>query len=562
MRKLINIFTLFAIWATSCTLDEPVYDRYLVDDFYQTEAECNAALLGIYSYLYDYNYYKTEYFYLLAGMEDVFCTSEASTVLGVSSNKHLSAASTEVSDSWESMYQIINQSNLLLSKIDASTFSDESDRDRYKGEAYFMRGWTYFNLVRTFGGVPIRVEPTVDNENFAAPRASVDEVYEQIFADLELASSLMPYRAEQPADELGRANRGAAESMLALANLTYANYLDLNSVSGSEEYYSEAITYCNRVINYGGYSLIEDYATLWDVALEQQHSSEVIFAIHFMRDASTTTFTASCGSEFASRMLPLDAVGLNYEKGTRDAFGLHPLFYDVYTSGDYANDYRFESSFLLSWTNTDGSTIPFNPTQTLSTGELHTLFISKYTDPYGLNIRTHENNLNLIRLSEIYLIKAEAANEIDDQTTAVAAFNKVRERARWADDPSNPRTAPVDLDVAFLRNYSDEPDDKSRFREVIFKERGLEFVGEMSRFFDLARMRRANGMTYCQYMHTDYIPNYGDVIWYQTGSRYSPYITSRNIETWSEKYLLAPIPQSELEQNGALDYLLDQNYGW
>src|SRR5690606_29805315 len=101
-----------------------------------------------------------------------------------------------------------------------------------------------------------------------------------------------------------------------------------------------------------------------------------------------------------------------------------PWFYDFCTTGDYANDYRADVTFLTSWIhNANGqlvTTYPLDPTPAqrnangglLTPNQYNQPFLKKYIDGKGTDTRTHENDLFVIRLAEIYLIKAEALNEI------------------------------------------------------------------------------------------------------------------------------------------------------
>jgi hypothetical protein len=92
------------------------------------------------------------------------------------------------------------------------------------GEAYFLRGFYYFQLVRVFGGVPL-VDDVIDSsEQWQQPRATVDAVYEHIISDLTKAESLLWNRSKYTSDDLGRATKGAAQAMLCKAYLYHKDY--------------------------------------------------------------------------------------------------------------------------------------------------------------------------------------------------------------------------------------------------------------------------------------------------------------------------------------------------
>jgi hypothetical protein len=182
------------------------------------------------------------------------------------------------------------------------------------------------------------------------------------------------------------------------------------------------------------------------------------------------------------------------------------------------------------------------------------MYCDKYRDPKGLDVRNHENDFYSMRLSEVYLIKAEAENELNGPTAiAYAAFNKLRERARLAD--GNPRTTPPDLSPGLT---------KEEFRMKVFDERGLEFLFEGKRVFDNVRMRYSdNKRTMVQYRYETFYPGMSAVEKTQPvydantnswgpGKVYPPCIIA-----YSEKLLLWPIPSTEDANPN-----ITQNPGW
>ena len=228
----------------------------------------------------------------------------------------------------------------------------------------------------------------------------------------------------------------------------------------------------------------------------------------------------------------------------------------MYSQGEYAGDYRSEVSFLTRWsyqgTSREGITFP----ETASSNEVVQLYpyINKYADPNGLQARNNENDFDIIRLSEVYLIKAEAENELNGPTPeAYTAFNMLRQRARLAD--GNVRTTPSDLQPGLS---------KEKFRLAIFNERGLEFVGEGHRWFDAIRMRYLdNKRTMIQYRYEDFYPamaksapSYNKTTHTWGGGLVQPL----NVVSWTPKFLLWPIPSPEIDANPNMTQ--NTEYGW
>ena len=192
-------------------------------------------------------------------------------------------------------------------------------------------------------------------------------------------------------------------------------------------------------------------------------------------------------------------------------------------------------------------------------------YLAKYTDPAGLDSRNSENNLNIIRLAEVYLIKAEALNELNRTTEALVPFNIVRDRAQKADG-TTVRPVPVQHTITTLTNMvGSEPTLKNKFREVIFHERGLELIGECSRWFDLVRMKRSDGRTYYEYMldpQNGYVKDHNLVAGVNelaSPGNCNDYVPSNLL--YFSKYKLFPISQEEFLNNSALS-AADQNPGY
>jgi len=291
---------------------------------------------------------------------------------------------------------------------------------------------------------------------------------------------------------------------LAKANLTYANYLDLNQRSSeSAVYYGRARSEADSIINGGQYILLSDYAKLYDISNKVLPYSEVIFGIVYTRDPTKVDVTCE-GSNWANYFNPNtkpNCGGAGASKTGGGAFKVHPWFYDKYNTGDYVNDYRVATTFTTTWVNTTGKTVVtyplIPPTGALTESQP---YINKYNDPSATAAQNCGNDLYLLRFSEIYLIKAEAENELNGPTAAsLAAFNAVRARARLAN--GTPRTTPTDVVLSQVPT-------KEAMRMKIFDERGLEFVGEFNRWFDLVRMRYSDNVrTMYEYQFGTFLPS-------------------------------------------------------
>ena len=175
--------------------------------------------------------------------------------------------------------------------------------------------------------------------------------------------------------------------------------------------------------------------------------------------------------------------------------------------------------------------------------------ILKYRDPNGLDTRNHANDFIIIRLAEVYLIKAEAANELGKTTDAYTAFNKVRERARLANSTNGGavRTVPTNLRTGLS---------KQDFRLAVLKERGLELIGEGHRWFDLVRMKMDDGRSMYEYRLSSSVSKTP----YKTFPAAS-LGTSLQSLVYYPRCILYPIPNDEFNKNPAVS-LSEQNAGY
>ena len=338
---------------------------------------------------------------------------------------------------WASMYQGINRANLALAKLPEIDMS-ESRKEVLMGQLYFIRALNYLNLVRNWGGVPLRLEHSEGFENLAKPRATKQQVYDQIISDLELAESSLPVD-----DINGRPTRWAATTLLAYA------YLD-------QEQWSQAADKAEEVINSGLFSLVEvnepdDFDLIFGP--EVSKSSEEIFDIPFRRQVP---------------------------------FGMHhPAIYHHPNAGYAGNAFRgiwidVDAPWIANWDKND-----LRYTFNLYTGA-DTAYLNpaepqrpkKFKDPLAADRLGHGNDFPVLRYADALLIFAEAKSQAEGGPTleAYEAVNQVRRRAYGKSllipDPT------VDLPQGL--NAED-------FRDRIIEERAWEFLIESKRLWDLKR---------------------------------------------------------------------------
>lgn len=541
----IAIFTLLGV--SGCQLKEDLWGT-VTPSILTTQADLEIMVNGMYGRLNPFPFKQG--IYTLVTTDDCHYVSAQTTLEIMVGERSYTPSLARLATFWESLYKVINAANVYMETAEGlSGKVDEAYISRTVGDALFLRATMYFYMVRLFGGVPLLTESFSLESGRYKPRASVDSVYLQIFKDYEDATRRLPLNSSSIAR--GRATKGAAQGMLAAAYLTYANYLDLNNKANKNDYYQLAKNYADSVIQSGVYSLVDNYADLWDVSKEaNNYQKEVIYGIQYTKDPNDNS-EGCLGSRFSRDYSPANS---GFTATTTGWFRVQPYFIDIYSTGEYVNDYRVETSFATTWKNVNnGNTLVGYP-QAVNTGQVaHPApYLLKFKDPNGMPFN-NENDMYILRLSEMYMIYAEAENELNGPTAvAYNAFNKLRERARKANGTA--RTAPANLTTGL---------GKEDFRMAVFKERGLEFVGEdRKRFFDLLRMKSPTGDPMYMYQVNVFLPTIttGDPTWNAAQKKWLGGRKNNNpFKLFTEKNLLMPIPQSELNANPNFG---NQNPGW
>ena len=286
-------------------------------------------------------------------------------------NKTMIATNSEVDVQWEDSYKVINSANNILSAL---AVVNDADRDRVQGEALFLRGLMYFDLVRFYAdpyqfgtantqlGVPLVLTPTQEiTASSFVTRNTVDEVYTQVIADLTLAASKLP------ADNDVYASSGAANALLARVYLQKGDYPNARDAA-------------NTVISSGAYTLMPAYA---DVFNNDNNTTEDIFATQITPQDRFSSMT-----EFFS--IP--------EYGGRDGdIDILDAHLNLYPDGDQ----RKALFFIGNGAERCG----------------------KWNNQFGV--------INLIRLAEMYLIRAECNERLFTNIgdTPLADYNVIHTRA-------------------------------------------------------------------------------------------------------------------------------------
>ncbi len=404
--------------------------------------------------------------------------------------------------SWN--YSGIRVCNILLAK--ANEYSGEGSISQYVGEAHFFRAYNYFNLLKTFGGVPL-VTTVLDTDapELYAPRNSRYEVVAQILSDLDKAISNLPTEQNLAGADKGRISKWAAMALKAQAELyeaTWEKYVgqeadgDGIAIGGGTAGYSpanvniylaDAAALCKEIMDNGGYEL-------WNKNADTKMANLSSWYLFNLEDAGSNLggYDKSTNKEFILYSVYDYALKQSRKNISWTSYQLYPsrkfvdmavctdglpatkspLFqgYQTTTSEFQARDLRLLNYLYASTT---------APTSvTLSYGNLG---FSGYGNNkfavLGLGTRRKDNeesaNWPIIRLAEVYLTYAEALYELNGSITDAelnASINKLRDRAK----------------VAYLTNALASANGLD-MKEEIRRERAVELYREGKRFDDLKR---------------------------------------------------------------------------
>lgn len=337
------------IGMTSCS--DSFLDEKLITEkgaqYFQTKDGLDDLVTGTYqklkfkfNYIWGYNMYNMGIDEFTGGNNDMAAWNHYSTALNsgeTGSNQPL----------WDNMYGTIEPANIIIQNVPQYYGENVSTYKNRLGEGYFFRAYAYFELVKQFGGVPIKLKPSTTVE-YQFTRNSEEECYAQIISDFEEAYNLLPEDPE--GKQLGRLTKSAAAHFLAKAHLFRASEL----YSSWNSQYKDADL--NAVIKYGDevikkHPLCSNFQELWDYTEPDgpnEQVDEVVLAAQFSDNSDTW-------GRFGNQMhLCFLSVYQNLAGTKRDISGDREFCYTSATEYsmqvfDRINDSRFWKSFITKY---------------------------------------------------------------------------------------------------------------------------------------------------------------------------------------------------------------------
>lgn len=425
---------------SSCSgdfLDENPESFIAPTNFYKTEADANAAVVAVYNGLRAIYSQDITFVGDMAGEQTWPGVSNSNVDRSNIDSFQFEPSNTILLGNWNNNYVVINRANAVIDRVPGIDMPSAT-KDMIVAEARFLRAFSYFNLVRTFGGVPLRL---TESTPLHLERAAADAVYEVIIDDLKKAEEKLP--AVQPAANVGRATKGAASSLLAYVYLTKKDWT--NAAAKAQEVIDNRGAY--------GYGLYPTPADVWKIANENK--LEHIFSVQFQSGPE------GLGSAYAQFYLSRTANVI--QASGISGFGQN-LVEDKFWKSFDPNDTRRDASILSRFVDPKTNKVYQYPST-----DLTELSIFKYFDSAPYARSNNNNNYPILRYADVLLIKAEALNELSGPTTdAYDAINQIRKRAG--------------ANMPLLSGLT-----QVQFRAAVLQERSFEFCFESKRYFDLIR---------------------------------------------------------------------------
>ncbi|HTI09616.1 MAG TPA: RagB/SusD family nutrient uptake outer membrane protein [Puia sp.] len=443
--KIIGLLSLLmgGIFMTGCQKDLEENPKSFIapDDFFANVSQCTQAVNGAYSSLY--SIYGAVNFWQVTDLgTDLIVTADANNLLF--NNYTFNSGNTGASGMWSTLYGAIKNANLVINRVSKADI-DTAMRARLVGETKFLRGLYYFNLTNIFGDVPLWTDELDAATVGQLKRSPQADVRAQVIKDLTDAAAALPLK--YGATDIGRATQGAALALLAKVYLYNKDWANAQAAA-------------LRVVQGGQYSLLPNYADVFDIQDRYKNNAESIFEVQFRRDAATNT-NVKTHAMVTYYMMGIDPNNKTYagvDFGNTTITGFYVMCPTLKLDSLFEpNDQR--KNVVLGY-GYNGQTFNRWPRPN------HPWFGPKFWDLQATG-QVSGKDLYVLRYVDVLLMLAEAYNEQGNTGGSIQYLNMVRERAGLADLAAGP-----------------SQDD---LRNEVMKERGIEFVGEFQRKWDLVR---------------------------------------------------------------------------
>lgn len=449
----ISIYIILIWFLSSCSslLDVEPTSIITVESFWKSENDAQGALIGMYIDLRDL---ATENLYFFGEARADVVTLGTVGDGGWSKYYYNNLHPADSGPSWQSCYTLINSANLIIKYVPGIQFASEDRKNEILAQAYTMRAYTYFVMVKTWGDLPLRMEPTEssDAEITQIVRSPKEEILSVIKSDLDLALQLYPDNNFKEGRFLW--SRPAANALKADVYLWTGKRLN-----GGKSDFNIALNALIE-IEKSNVSLLPEFENIFDYS--NKGNDEILMAVRFDQFEGDNNY-------FKEMYILGSAIPTNIDKETRDFIGaigggsINVVVPTNYVKELYAeDDKRKKSTFFEIFTYDDQGNQDY-----------YTSIVVKGSGEVFGGSRQFKDDVILYRYAEILLMKAEAKNALGLEPSV--EINEVRARAYGEN----------------FRNYVFSPGSQEENNEIILEERLRELAFEGKRWWDLIRFGKA-----------------------------------------------------------------------
>lgn len=317
---------------------------------------------------------------------------------------------------WSDLYKVINSANLILKHIDDIQFRQSDKKNEALAQAYFLRAYCYYYIVRLWGDAPLVLSgyESENQEDMYPFRSPAAEIYAQVESDIESALTHIP-----------SGSRNMHQASPAAINMLRADYYlwKGSRLNGGSDAYTKALASVNAVLN-AGYSLVPDFADIFI----NENNSEYILSFPYTVGENVTAGTSPnyyaymLGQTEHIQQLEANGYSLDYViVGSHAQYEIPNdeymdfLLADPDDSRGAASVRRYEDPFLNNQLRLDR-------------------VVTKFIGSWDNKTRIFDTDVPVYRLAEAYLLKAEAENALGNIDAAITALNVIAKRARGIDN--------------------------------------------------------------------------------------------------------------------------------
>lgn len=478
MRRLASLFlcSLLIVAVTSCdtNLNQTDPNELTSENFYETKSQALSGLFAVYDVLQEEGLYsRHQYFNLDMLAEEAVGTGSLQGALNPVNTRTYGPPNGSLAATWDALYLGIKRANLVLEKLPETEDLSSSERSRMQAEARFLRAFYYYELAALWEDVPLLTE--VKDDVGGVPLSSEEEVYNQVFSDVEFAEQNLPLKSSIASNMLGRVPRGAAYMLEGRARLMRGNW-------------EEARAAFQEVSDSGEYQLVDQYFD--NFKEETENNAESIFEAQFTLDPGSWNWGLGGSADHTWRRQEYGWLDWNnvlitdrlYNEFESDDPRRDMSFYEICDSYNGGNNTvlggdqfpddpsRFDCGLSDSEANAQSTGHPQKP----SWRKYENYYRTAGNSNFGSGI-----NFRILRYAEAFVGLAEAQVELGNMTARGNGSVSAVETLNWV--RSRPTVNMPDISTVFNMG------DPQEATEAVYHEYASKFAGEQVLIFPQVR---------------------------------------------------------------------------